>query len=139
LSAITILGLGPGDAALLTRAAWERLQTTRVLYLRTAIHPTVAQLPPSIELRSFDALYEAADDFEAIYKRIATELVDRALQGEEVLYAVPGHPLVAEATTRQLLALARERGVPTQIMAGLSFVEPVCVALELDPLEHGLQ
>jgi tetrapyrrole methylase family protein / MazG family protein len=139
LSAITILGLGPGDAALLTRAAWERLQTTQVLYLRTAIHPTVAQLPPSIELRSFDSLYEAADDFEAIYQRIATELLHRAQQGEEVVYAVPGHPLVAEATTRRLLALARERGVPIQIMAGLSFVEPVCVALELDPLEHGLQ
>jgi tetrapyrrole methylase family protein/MazG family protein len=139
LSAIIILGLGPGDATLLTCAAWELLQTTCVLYLRTAIHPTVAQLPPSIELRSFDALYEAADDFEAIYEHIAAELVDRAQRGEEVVYAVPGHPLVAEATTRRLLALARERDVPTQIIAGLSFVEPVCVALELDPLEQGLQ
>src|SRR5262245_3873460 len=74
LAAITILGLGPGDAELLTRAAWELLQTTRVLYLRTAIHPTVAALPASIELRSFDALYETAEDFSAIYERIAAEL-----------------------------------------------------------------
>jgi tetrapyrrole methylase family protein / MazG family protein len=139
LAAITIIGLGPGDAALLTRAAWERLQATRVLYLRTAIHPTVAELPQSIELRSFDALYEAADDFDAVYERIAAELVDRAQQGEELVYAVPGHPLVAEATTRRLLPLARERGVSVRIIAGLSFVEPVCTALELDPLEHGLQ
>jgi tetrapyrrole methylase family protein/MazG family protein len=139
LPIITILGLGPGDAALLTRAAWELLQATRVLYLRTAIHPTVAQLPPLIELRSFDTLYEVAGDFGTIYERIAAELVDRALQGEEVVYAVPGHPLVAEATTRRLLALARERGIPTRIVDGLSFIEPVCVALELDPLEHGLQ
>ncbi|HET9221557.1 MAG TPA: nucleoside triphosphate pyrophosphohydrolase [Roseiflexaceae bacterium] len=139
MAAITILGLGPGDAALLTRAAWDLLQSTRVLYLRTAIHPTVAQLPPSIELRSFDVLYEEADDFGAIYERIAAELVECAQQGEEVVYAVPGHPLVAEATTQRLLALARERGVPTRIMAGMSFVEPVCTALELDPLEHGLQ
>jgi tetrapyrrole methylase family protein/MazG family protein len=139
LAAITILGLGPGDAALLTRAAWELLQTTQVLYLRTAIHPTVAALPPSIELRSFDALYEAADDFGAIYERIAAELVERARQGEAVVYAVPGHPLVAEATTRRLLALAREYAIPTRIVDGLSFVEPVCSALELDPLEHGLQ
>ena len=139
MAAITIIGLGPGDAALLTRAAWERLQATRVLYLRTAIHPTVAELPQSIELRSFDALYEAADDFDAVYERIAAELVDRAQQGEELVYAVPGHPLVAEATTRRLLPLARERGVSVRIIAGLSFVEPVCTALELDPLEHGLQ
>jgi tetrapyrrole methylase family protein/MazG family protein len=139
MSRITILGLGPGDATLLTREAWELLQGTRTLYLRTAIHPTVAALPAAIELRPFDALYETADDFAAIYERIAAELVERARQGEEVIYAVPGHPLVAEATTRRVLALAREYGVSTRIIAGLSFVEPVCTALELDPLEHGLQ
>jgi tetrapyrrole methylase family protein/MazG family protein len=136
---ITILGLGPGDATLLTRAAWELLEHTDVLYLRTAIHPTVAGLPARIELRSFDALYEEAADFGAIYERIAAELIERAQSGEPVVYAVPGHPLVAEATTRRLLALARERGVQTRTVPGLSFIEPVCEALELDPLEGGLQ
>jgi len=139
MATITILGLGPGDAALLTRAAWELIERTEVLYLRTAVHPTVAALRPSIQLRPFDALYESAADFGAVYEQIAAELVERALAGEAVVYAVPGHPLVAEATTRRLLALARARGVPTRIVAGLSFVEPVCTALELDPLEHGLQ
>src|SRR5262249_55554715 len=66
-------------------------------------------------------------------------LVARAVAGEDVLYAVPGHPLIAEATTRRLLALARERGIEARVVAGLSFVEPVCAALGLDPLEHGLQ
>jgi len=136
---ITILGLGPGDATLLTRAAWELLERTDVLYLRTAIHPTVAALPARIELRPFDALYEEAADFGTIYERIAAELIERAQAGEPVVYAVPGHPLVAEATTRRLLALARERGVQTRIVPGLSFIEPVCDALELDPLERGLQ
>src|SRR5689334_21492056 len=111
MPAITILGLGPGDAAQLTRGAWELLQASAVLYLRTAVHPTVAMLPPQIELRSFDALYETAEDFVAVYERIAAELVERAQHGEEIVYAVPGHPLVAEATTRRLLALAREQGV----------------------------
>ncbi len=139
MSTITIIGLGPGDAALLTRAAWDLLQATGVLYLRTAIHPTVAGLPATITLRPFDALYESAEAFGEVYERIAADLVERACAGEEVIYAVPGHPLVAEATSRRLLALARERGVPVRVVPGLSFVEPVCVALELDPLEHGLQ
>ena len=52
---------------------------------------------------------------------------------------MPGHPLVAEATTRRLLALAAERAIDVRVVAGLSFVEPVCAALALDPLEHGLQ
>jgi tetrapyrrole methylase family protein / MazG family protein len=139
MSTITILGLGPGDATLLTREAWDTLQQTQVLYLRTAIHPTVAELPGHLELRAFDTLYEVAGVFGDIYERIAAELIERATAGEQVAYAVPGHPLVAEATTRRLLALAREHAIPVRIVAGLSFVEPVCAALALDPLEHGLQ
>ncbi|HJZ50464.1 MAG TPA: nucleoside triphosphate pyrophosphohydrolase [Roseiflexaceae bacterium] len=139
MGTITILGLGPGDAVLLTRQAWELLHSARVLYLRTAVHPTVAELPKHLELRPFDALYESAGAFGDIYEQIAADLVARAVAGEDVLYAVPGHPLIAEATTRRLLALARERGIEARVVAGLSFVEPVCAALGLDPLEHGLQ
>ena len=139
MATITILGLGPGDAALLTRQAWELLQSARVLYLRTAIHPTVAELPAHLDLRPFDTLYESAGAFGEVYDQIATDLVGRAGAGEDVLYAVPGHPLVAEATTRRLLALAGERAIDVRVVAGLSFVEPVCAALALDPLEQGLQ
>ncbi|MFN8567804.1 MAG: nucleoside triphosphate pyrophosphohydrolase [Kouleothrix sp.] len=139
MAQITILGLGPGDAGLLTRQAWEVLQQVDVLYLRTAIHPTVAALPPQLELRAFDALYESAGAFGEVYEQIAAELVDRAAAGEVLVYAVPGHPLVAEATTQWLLAHARTRGLSTRVVAGLSFIEPVCAALALDPLEHGLQ
>src|ERR1051326_4749674 len=51
----------------------------------------------------------------------------------------PGHPLIGEASVQRVLALARERGLSTRIVAGLSFFEPVCTALELDPLETGTQ
>lgn len=136
---ITIIGLGPGDPGCLTRAAWEQLQAARVLYLRTTIHPTVAALPAHIELRSFDYLYEQADDFGAIYRQIAEQLIGRAASGEQIDYAVPGDPLTAEATTRHILALARQQGIAVRILSGVSFIEPVCAALELDPLEQGLQ
>lgn len=139
MNSITIIGLGPGDAGLITRAAWQAIESADVLYLRTAVHPTVDALPPGLELHSFDHLYQSAERFGEVYARIADDLVARAEQGEDVRYAVPGHPLVAEATTRHLLTLARERGVATRIIAGLSFVEPACELLELDPLAHGLQ
>src|ERR1700752_5183953 len=88
LATITILGLGPGDAALLTRQAWDLLESSRVLYLRTSVHPTVAALPPHLELRSFDALYESACAFGEVYARIAADLVERAGTGEDLIYAV---------------------------------------------------
>src|SRR6266567_3474286 len=55
------------------------------------------------------------------------------------IYAVPGHPLIGEASVQRVLSLARERGLSTSVVAGLSFLEPVCTALELDPLESGTQ
>ena len=136
---LTLLGLGPGDPALLTQAALEHLRGLDELILRTRIHPTVAHLPPHLRLTSFDDLYEQAPDFETIYHTIVETLVERLQRGQSVTYAVPGHPLVAEATTRRLLALAREQGLTTRIVAGLSFVEAVCEALALDPFDQGLQ
>lgn len=136
---LTILGLGPGSAGLLTQEAIAHLQSLSTLVLRTKIHPTVAHLPPHVQIESFDRLYETAPDFESIYRQIATELVERVANGEDVTYGVPGHPLVAEATTRYLRTLAQARNVPIRLIAGLSFVEPVCEALGVDPFEHGLQ
>jgi tetrapyrrole methylase family protein/MazG family protein len=136
---ITIIGLGPGDPGCLTRAAWDQLLATRVLYVRTAIHPTIIALPATTEVHSFDYLYEQAADFGSIYAQIAEKLVGLAATGDDIAYAVPGDPLTAEATTRRILALARERGIVVRVLSGVSFIEPVCAALELDPLERGLQ
>ncbi len=139
MTILTILGLGPGDAGYLTAEAVQHLESIDALTLRTAIHPTVAQLPAHLRLESFDHLYESAPDFETIYRTIADELIARVARGEAVTYAVPGHPLVAEATTRRLVTQARERNIPVRIIAGLSFIEPVCEALVIDPFAHGLQ
>ncbi|HEY0605060.1 MAG TPA: nucleoside triphosphate pyrophosphohydrolase [Herpetosiphonaceae bacterium] len=139
MAKLTILGLGPGSAQQLTAEAVAHLEQIEELTLRTRIHPTVDHLPSHLRLRSFDALYETAGDFGSIYRQIAEDVVARAAQDEAVTYAVPGHPLVAEATTRYIREQARRQGVEVRIIAGLSFIEPVCEALGLDPFEHGLQ
>ena len=41
---ITIVGLGPGDFGLITLDTWDKITNTDKLILRTAIHPTVAEL-----------------------------------------------------------------------------------------------
>ncbi len=57
----------------------------------------------------------------------------------DVVYAVPGHPLVGEATVRRLRERAATAGVNVRLVEGLSFIEPVCTAVGLDPLAAGLQ
>jgi len=144
-SSITIVGLGPGrwgDLTLQARAALARAAAeNRTAYFRTLIHPTVGPLRreiPALHISSFDHFYDESSDWETLYQRIAEEVCALAAQ-QPVLYVVPGHPMVGESSVQRVLSLAKERGLSTSIIAGLSFLEPVCSALELDPLNVGTQ
>lgn len=150
---LILLGLGPGNANLLTREAWDVLTTAQqaqqAVYLRTRKHPTVQDLPPNLILHDFDALYDSADNFAAVYAHITATIVTKAQQGD-VIYAVPGHPLVGESTAPAILAQAQQLGITVRIVSGLSFIEPsletIALAastssqqlLTLDPI-NGLQ
>ncbi len=134
---ITIIGLGPGDASLLTRRAWDIISRAVEIYVRTARHPTVAGLPATVTIHSFDAVYESTPQFAEVYARVADEVLRLGAQGD-VIYAVPGHPLVGEATVTAILQQAAERGIAVEIVDGLSFVEPALAALRVDALD-GLQ
>ena len=60
---ITIVGLGPGDASLLTRRAWDVISSATDIYVRTARHPTLTGLPTSVTVHSFDHIYEQTQQF----------------------------------------------------------------------------
>lgn len=137
--AVTILGLGPGAWDQVTVQAQHALQQARAIHLRTARHPTVAQLPRHLEIASFDELYMRAATFEEVYRSIVDRVVLLGRRPEGVLYAVPGHPLVGEATVRGIIERCQAESVPYQIIPGLSFLEPALTALCLDPLAAGLQ
>jgi tetrapyrrole methylase family protein/MazG family protein len=128
---ITIVGLGAGDPAALSARAWEALRSGQPVWLRTAIHPTVDALREAgIPFHSFDALYERAESFDALYVQMVEELLTQAQKGD-IVYAVPGHPLVAEESVRLLLERARAQGVAVQVVGSSSFLEPTLEALGL--------
>ena len=143
--AITILGLGPGSwddltiqaRAVLARAAQESIP----VYFRTLVHPTVGPLKkdlPDLLIESFDDFYDESDDWEKLYQGITDTVCELAAR-QPMIYAVPGHPLIGEFSVQLLHQQARERGLSTRIVAGLSFLEPDCTALELDPFTLGAQ
>src|SRR5215472_746808 len=142
---ITIIGLGPGSIKDLTFEVHNLLsqaaQKDQTVYFRTLIHPTVEplkQLLPTLRIESFDRLYEEAKDWHGLYQQIATELCDLASE-HPMIYAVPGHPSIGETSVYNLLRMAREREINTAIVSGLSFIEPVCTLLNLDPFHSGVQ
>ena len=135
---VIILGLGPGDPDLITREAWRTLEIASEVYLRTRRHPSVSELPPGPRYHSFDEVYETGATFDEVYDEIALRVIELGKRPEGVLYAVPGHPLVGEATVARILSLAEANGLPTRIVAGVSFLEPTLTALRIDPFD-GLQ
>ena len=139
---IIILGLGPADSRYLTLEANDILAKAQTIYLRTARHPIVDELPEHLTLVDFDYLYEEAEDFNEIYRQIATKIIDlgraSADRDQFIIYAVPGHPMVGETTTLLILSEAELESIPVRIVAGLSFIEPALSLLKVDTLD-GLQ
>ena len=141
MPSIVVAGLGPGAWEQVTLEVKSLLESVGTIYLRTRTHPTADHLPANLDVRTFDHLYEREDQFDVIYRKIAEELVSIASDAgqEPVIYCVPGHPAIGEASVRHLQTLAKERGIEVRLVAGLSFLEPVCTALGIDPLHRGLQ
>lgn len=130
---ITLLGLGPGSSGLLTRQAIEIIENAAEIFLRTRNHPVVASFPASLVVHSFDDIYEHGDTFEQVYERIVVGILELGNRPEGVIYAVPGHPFVAEATSPEIFRRAMALGIPVTVVEGISFLEPVLTALGLDP------
>jgi tetrapyrrole methylase family protein/MazG family protein len=82
--------------------------------------------------QSFDALYDAAEDFQTLYETITEQVIELAGRPNGVIYAVPGHPLVGEQTVTRLMDRARELSIPVEIIDGLSFIEPSLAMIGID-------
>ncbi|MBO1582646.1 nucleoside triphosphate pyrophosphohydrolase [Bacillus sp. XF8] len=132
---ITILGLGAGELDQLTMGVYRKIKEVDHMYVRTKEHPVIEELEKEgVKYTAFDDVYEAHDTFEIVYETIANTLIEKA-QGTDVIYAVPGHPLVAERTVQLLLQKGKEKQVEVHIEGGQSFLDPMFASLKIDPIE----
>lgn len=134
---LIVAGLGSGDADQLTLGIWRRLQETPRRYVRTADHPMMRLFADhGLAYESFDRFYEEAASFPDVYEAITEELIRLALADPApVLYAVPGHPMVAERTVQLLRERCEARGVTLEVLGGESFLDQAFLRLGFDPIE----
>lgn len=130
---IIIAGLGAGAPGDITLSVWEALNSSPLIYFRTEKHPVVEWIRRrGISFSTFDHLYEEAELFRDIYTRITDTIIAAACRSR-VMYAVPGHPLVAEESVRLVLERAEREGLKTKLLPAVSFLDAVFSALRLDP------
>jgi len=132
---ITIAGLGPAGPDLITPQTSAAIAAHERVFLRTKVHPA-ADVVGNAE--SFDHLYESCDTFAEVYRSIAESLIEVSAAGD-VLYAVPGSPLVLERTVAILRDEARDAGVEVEILPAMSFLDVAWARLAIDPVEESVR
>jgi tetrapyrrole methylase family protein/MazG family protein len=130
---VTVVGLGPGPASHVTQATLDAITASRHRFVRTLRHPSVTLLG---DCTSFDHLYESQPTFDDVYRSIVEELVAAAREHGDVLYAVPGSPLILESTVALLRADPR---VEVVVVASMSFLDLAWNALGIDPVNEGVR
>ena len=130
---IQICGLGGGDLDQLSVGLYRTLTNyTGTIYARTIDHPVIETLTTEgVTFQSFDEIYTAHDRFEDVYQAIAEQLVHLSKE-TDILYAVPGHPMLAEKTVQLLLD---EDTVEVEIIGGQSYLDDLFRAVKLDPID----
>ncbi len=130
---MVVAGLGPAGPDLLTAATLAAIDAAPVRFLRTRRHPAAAAVADATD---FDSVYESAGSFDEVYGGIVETLHDAAVSAGEVLYLVPGSPLVAERTVELLLADDR---IDARVLPALSFLDLAWSRLGVDPVAQGVR
>ena len=156
---ITVVGLGPAGPDLVTAETLSLIANCERRFVRTARHPAAGVVAGAV---AFDDVYEASDSFDAVYEAIAARLIEAAADGD-LLYAVPGSPLVLERTVELLRASAAAdriggpalgsgrssdaggwsgradgAGPALDVRPALSFLDLAWARLGVDPVEEGV-
>ncbi len=133
MARVVVAGLGPAGPELFTLATAAAIEAVPRRWLRTRRHPSATAVE---EASTFDDLYDAGSSLEEVYAGIVEALVADADVHHEILYLVPGSPLVAERTVALLVADDR---VEVELVPSLSFLDLAWDRLGIDPLAAGVR
>ena len=82
-----------------------------------------------------DNYYEEGHSFDEVYSNIAKNIIKEYKKSGELVYAVPGHPLVAERSVVNLINLCKENDIEYKILPAVSFIDAMMDRLQIDPIE----
>ena len=135
---IVIVGLGPGDRDRRTVAVQRALDEATRVFVR--VHPGL-DLDGLLSDGRVTDVATLRDPTVASGRRwdaAARAVCDAANDGPVVL-AIPGHPRFGEGLTVETLDEAKRRGLATRVLDGISVVDLIATALDVDPMRQCAQ
>lgn len=133
---INIVGLGPGDKDALTIGALNALKSSEHVYLRTEKHPVVEYLKSiGIKFETFDSIYNNSSNFDEVYENISEKLIEEYKKYGNIVYAVPGHPEVAEKSVKLLINFCKKNKIETRVVPAVSFIDVLMERLNIDAVD----
>lgn len=134
-SCLHVIGLGPSGLEQLTLGNYRLICSSKKIFTRTSQHPCIQELmAEGVQVESFDEIYTQESSFEKVYEKITERLREELQKGREIIYTVPGHPMVAEKTI-QLIGDKLAQDYEVVIHPAMSFVDEIFRALNFDPIE----
>lgn len=88
---------------------------------------------PEKENAEIKNMIEESVSFEQVYDNIANYLTEQVRLHGEIIYAVPGHPYVAETTVSKLESLAEADDIEVEVYPSMSFIDAVFASVKRDP------
>jgi len=133
MNEIEVIGLGAGDLEQLPLGIYRKLLNEKsTIFARTIDHPVIHSLEEEgVTFQTFDKLYEQHSNFQTVYEQIVDQLLTHA-KHNSIIYAIPGHPMMAEKTVQLLL---EQSDVRINIVGGQSFLDDLFTTLKIDPID----
>ena len=127
---ITVVGLGPANADLITSETSQIIAAHNRKFVRTLQHPSASAVVDAV---NFDFVYDNSDSYEQVYEQICASLI-QAAEHEDIVYAVPGSPLILERSVE----LLRHSYNNVKILPAVSFLDLAWARLGVDPVRSGV-
>jgi tetrapyrrole methylase family protein / MazG family protein len=135
---ITIVGLGPGGAGRRTVAVQAALDTAVAVFVRSHEGVDLGDLLVRDNVTDIGRTYNRGAD-PANRWDSAVEGICAAASDGDVVLGIPGHPRYGEGLVRGTLKAAEARGIATEMLDGISVLDLIATALDVDPLLDGAQ
>ncbi|HHU50017.1 MAG: nucleoside triphosphate pyrophosphohydrolase [Caldicoprobacterales bacterium] len=119
-SRIAIVGLGTGRKEELTLGALQAMEQAERVVLRTGKHGITSFLrEKGILFTTLDDIYQTSETFDELYSEMVKRIKSIAEEGDMIL-GVPGHPLIGERLTYELLKELANTDYEIEILPGIS-------------------